>query len=453
MSNFPFGFGPPSSGDDPAKRGEGSGDDPTGGQNPFAALFGAAGGPDLGAMFSELGRLLSWEGGPVNWDLARDTARRTASEGADPTPSGAERTAVSEALRLAQLWLDPVTTFPAGGSGAVAWSRAEWVEATLPVWRQLCDPVASRVADAMGTALPAEMQAMAGPLIGVMRQVGGAMFGAQVGQAVGSLAREVVGSTDIGLPLVPSGEAALLPGNVAAFGEGLGVPLDQVRLYLALREAAHHRLFARVPWLRARLLDAVEEYAKGITVDTSRMEEAVGSMDFADPEALQRAIGGGLFELQTSPAQQATLARLETLLALVEGWVDEVVTAAAEPHLPAAAALRETVRRRRATGGPAEQAFATLVGLELRPRRLRDAAALWSALTAARGSEGRDAVWGHPDLLPTAEDLDDPAAYAGRSGHLDLSALESTPPAPPEPPDPTGESPGDTAEKDPPTGG
>jgi putative hydrolase len=445
VSNFPFGFGPPSSGDDPAKRGEGSGDDPTGGQNPgqdpgqnpFAALFGAAGGPDLGAMFSELGRLLSWEGGPVNWDLARDTARQTASEGADPTPSRADRTAVAEALRLAQLWLDPVTTFPAGGSGGTAWSRAEWVEATLPVWRQLCDPVASRVADAMGTAVPAEMQAMAGPLLGVMRQVGGAMFGAQLGQAVGSLAREVVGSTDIGLSLVAPGEAALVPVNVAAFGEGLGVPLDQVRLYLALREAAHHRLFARVPWLRARLLAVVEEYAKGITVDAARMEEAVGSMDFADPEALQRAIGGGLFEPQTSPAQQATLARLETLLALVEGWVDEVVTAAAEPHLPAAGALRETVRRRRATGGPAEQAFATLVGLELRPRRLRDAAALWTALTAARGTEGRDAVWGHPDLLPTADDLDDPAAYAGRSAPLDLSALENTPPAPPEPPDPT----------------
>ena len=79
--------------------------------------------------------------------------------------------------------------------------------------------------------------------------------------------------------------------------------------------------------------------------------------------------------------------------------------------MPAAAALAETVRRARATGGPAEATFATLVGLELRPRRMRDAANLWAALRDARGAEGRDAVWSHPDLIPTSADLDDPLGF------------------------------------------
>jgi putative hydrolase len=141
-----------------------------------------------------------------------------------------------------------------------------------------------------------------------------------------------------------------------------------------------------------------------------------------------------MFEPEDTPEQQAALARLETALALVEGWVDEVVDAAASPHLPAAAALRETVRRRRASGGPGEQTFASLVGLELRPRRLRDAAALWRAVLAERGQDGREAVWAHPDLLPGADDLDSPEAYArGGSAPLDLSGLEDTE-APPEPP-------------------
>jgi putative hydrolase len=97
---------------------------------------------------------------------------------------------------------------------------------------------------------------------------------------------------------------------------------------------------------------------------------------------------------------------------LVEGWVDEVVSQATEQRMPAAAALAETVRRVRATGGPAEATFATLVGLELRPRRMRDAANLWAALRDARGAEGRDAVWSHPDLIPTSADLDDPLGFA-----------------------------------------
>ena len=67
----------------------------------------------------------------------------------------------------------------------------------------------------------------------MMRQIGGSVFGIQVGQAIGALAGEVVGGTDVGLPLVAAGAVALLPANVAAFGEGLDVPADEVRLYLA----------------------------------------------------------------------------------------------------------------------------------------------------------------------------------------------------------------------------
>ena len=144
-------------------------------------------------------------------------------------------------------------------------------------------------AGAMGDVLPEEMQAMAGPLLGMMRSMGGAMFGSQIGQALGTLAGEVVGSTDVGLPLGPAGKAALLPANIAAFGEGLGVPQEEVRLYLALREAAHQRLFAHVPWLRAHLFGAVEGYARGIKVDTARLEEAVGQLD---PHAARAAPGG-----------------------------------------------------------------------------------------------------------------------------------------------------------------
>ena len=293
-------------------------------------------------------------------------------------------------------------------------------------------------------AVPAEMAAMAGPMLGMMRQLGGAMFGAQVGQGLGALAGEVVGSTDVGLPLGPSGRAVLMPAGVARFGEGLSVPDEEVRVYLALRECAHQRLFAHVPWLSSRLFGAVEDYARGITVDTSMLEEAMRTVDPSSPEALQEALSSGMFEPEDTPEQKAALARLETLLALVEGWVDSVVTAAATA-LPSAPALRETVRRARATGGPAEQTFATLVGLELRPRRLREAAALWGELLATRGIDGRDAIWEHAELLPTADDLDDPAGFAARDA-FDLSELEGAG-APPADPEDTGQDGDDDRER------
>ena len=128
-----------------------------------------------------------------------------------------------------------------------------------------------------------------------------------------------------------------------------------------------------------------------------------------------------MFEPTASPGQEQALQSLETLLALIEGWVDTVVGDAVGDRLPGGSALRETLRRRRATGGPAEQTFATLIGLQLRPRRLRAAAELWRDLGASRGIDGRDALWAHPDLLPGSSDLDDPAGFAARD--REFSAL------------------------------
>jgi putative hydrolase len=258
----------------------------------------------------------------------------------------------------------------------------------------------------------------------MMNQVGGMLFGAQVGQAIGALAGEVVSSTEVGLPLGPAGTAALVPANVAAFGAGLGVEADEVRIYLALREAASTRLFAHVPWLRAHVLSAVEEYARGIAVDPEAIGRVIRMVDptaLMNPERLQEALGEDVFSDAPAPEQQAALARLEVSLALVEGWVDHVTDTAATGHLPAAAKLREMVRRRRAEGGPAEQTFATLVGLSLRPRKLREAAALWQALRDERGTDGRDAVWAHPDLLPSADDLTDPTGFVSGTSASSLA--------------------------------
>jgi putative hydrolase len=215
-----------------------------------------------------------------------------------------------------------------------------------------------------------------------------------------------------------------VPQNVAEFAAGLDRPADEVRLFLALREAASQRLFAHVPWLRQQLQDAVHAYARGITIDREAIERGIteamsgmeGGLDPSNPESIQQLLGSGVLEPEETPEQQMALRRLETLLALVEGWVDTVVAAAATDRLPGLSALAETMRRRRATGGPAEQTFATLVGLQLRPRRLRDAATVWAAMGQRYGATDRDRLWSHPDLLPTSDDLDEPLDFVSRQG-------------------------------------
>jgi putative hydrolase len=380
--------------------------------------------------------------------MVSDEARKKLAAKGDPSVSEAQRRAVVEAIRLADVWLDPAVTFPASISAPLAWSRSEWFEATLPVWRTVIEPIAEHMQSVVGQTLPGagadldlnamtenlpeqfrgmfpegippEMAQMIGPMLGMVQQLGVVAFSMQLGEALAALAGDVVSASDIGIPLTSQPQGALLPRNVEAFGEGLGLPVDDVRLYLALRESAHQRLFAHVAWLRPRVIGAVEEYARGVRVDESRLAEAMGEVDMSNPDALQQLMGSGLLQPEDTPEQAAAIARLETLLALVEGWVDDVVDTAIAGRLPSSVQLRETIRRRRAAGGPAEKTFATLIGMELRPRLAREAATLFAVVRAGRGAPSRDALWAHPDLLPGPDDLGDPL------GFIEDSATEMT---------------------------
>jgi putative hydrolase len=435
MADVPFGF---SSGEDPEreKRGKNDPESGSGASDPLGAfgMSGDFGMGDLGQIFTQLGQMFSNAGtmtaggpasGPVNYELARRVASSSIGFVA-PIPAATNQ-AIADAVHLAETWLDGATALPAGTSKAVGWSPGDWVDNTLATWKQLCDPMAEQIATVWASSLPEEAKSMAGPLMSMMSQMGGMAFGSQLGQALGRLSREVLTSTDIGLPLGPKGVAALLPVAVESFAAGLERPRSEILTFLAAREAAHHRLFSHVPWLSSQLLGAVEAYARGMQIDMTGIEELARDFNpesLSDPAAIENLLGQGVFEPKATPAQKQALERLETLLALIDGWVQVVVTAALGDRIPGAAALSETLRRRRASGGPAEQTFATLVGLELRPRKLREAATLWERLTQAAGADARDAIWQHPDLLPGADDLDEPAGFIDRVIGGDTSGID-----------------------------
>lgn len=429
---------------------QGSNDDNRSGDEPvrpeeeallrFLAQFGITPGPDGRLDIEELmGRMQSMmtaftsqlaSFGPadaesgVNWRFTKDVARKVAAAaGADPTPSAAQHQAVRAAAELADLWLNEEISFPPISPPPAAWSRAEWVENTFSTWQRLIRPVVTQLSATMTGLLDGQASAdqAASVLQPMVRTAASGMFAAQVGQSLGRLAVEAFSAGDIGLPLTERPVVALLPTNTAAFGEGLDIPAADLLLFLALRETARQRLFGAVGWLGPQLLALVEHYARGISIDPNALEQAIesqlsGSMTPEEIEQAGQSVAGSLFVPQVSEEQRAVLGRLETLLALVEGWVDEVVDQATRNRMPAAGQLTEMLRRRRAAGGPAEAALKGLVGLELRPRRTRDAATLWAATRARRGAAARDQSWDHPDLIPSAAELDDPLGFAD-NGH------------------------------------
>lgn len=394
--------------------------------NLLAKAAGLGGDPAmLNSLFSTLRGAMNNPSDEIDWSVARRTALDAASGEGAVNAAPADR-----AFPVASLWLDEATELGALPDAPRALSRIEWVQRSIDTWISLAEPVAESVSqalmDAMNSQMPEEMAAALQQATPMLRSVGGALFAVQLGSIVGQLSGEVVSAGDVGIPLFSGAGyegGALIPSSVASFAEGLDQDLEAVTLYLAVRELAHARLFRHTKWLRHHLLTAITDYARGIHIDTDRIEEVSRELDPANPQELQQLLSSGALIPPRTPAQEAAHARLETMIALVEGWVD-VVTEEATKRLPGANGIAEMVRRRRAAGGPAERAFAALAGLELRPRKLREAAAMWR-IVGERGNQSlRDGLWAHPDLLPTGEEIDGPDLLLTRLGLLRSEAGE-----------------------------
>ena len=368
----------------------------------------------LGMLSQAMGRQNAVDG--VDWSVALQHAKTTArKENHGVTES--QRDAWRNAVSIATLWLDQATEVSGLTTEPKLLTRDLWVDDAMPLFKAISEPVANRMAVALSEHLssntPEELAGLMKEAGRLLRSAGGAMFAMQLGTAIGKLSSTVLSGADIGLPIFTEQRAAFVPQNIDEFISGLDVEAQQAQIYLAVRELAHARLFKHSKWLRDHVVAQISSYAADISIDDNKIEEAASAMDLTNPSQMQNLLESGALLGDRTAEQERALEAIETMLALIEGWVD-AVTQEATKLLPKAAAISEAVRRRRATGGPAELTFGTLVGLELKPRKLREATSMWLELGMAMGNAKRDELWDHPDMLPTTTDIENPSLLITR---------------------------------------
>jgi len=352
----------------------------------------------------------------LNWSLVETQAKQIAGANSRPVPESVGK-AIDAAMATGSLWLDEVTEVASITSEPKLLSRELWVADSLGLFKDLATPVANRMSEALTENfkenLPEEFSGFMSQASGLMKSAGSVMFAMQMGQALGRMAEEVLSAGDIGLPIFKEPRPAFVAQNLAQLVDSLEEDSDQVYFYFVIRELAHARLFKQSKWLRDYTVNLITAYAREISIDNNRIVEMSENFDPADIGNIQKAFESGSLIAPRTPSQTIALERIETVLALIEGWVD-CVTQAATTRLPRSAAIAEVVRRKRSAGGPAEKTFLTLIGLELRPRKLREASAMWNEITDKVGIQKRDAIWSHPDLLPTDADIQDPTALIAK---------------------------------------
>ncbi len=371
---------------------------------------------------------------PLPKNIVRDTAKKfTTAQGSSPI--GANDVAeIEQAFSIAELWLDEATFFPRSpNTGNVALARTDWIDTTLAGWQSSVEPLAIGFSAAIGELLnqasfgegegpenptdeQPQMQIPVGMISALLNSFIGSLIATQLGQAIGGLAGTVTGAHDVGLPLLDSAYPTLVPQNIKEWATDLEIPMDEVRIFHALREAAVARLFSHNPWLVSYIRTAITDYGKGINIDMDAIQEQAqrafesgNGFDPSNPESFTIALNDGIFTPQESPAQKMALTKLETVLALIDGWSEEVVTLSAGDRLPNIAALQETLRRRRATSAPAQQLFSSMLGLQVSPRLAREATVFWKQVREIKDIESRDRIWS--GILPTAEDLLTPESF------------------------------------------
>jgi len=367
----------------------------------------------------------------------REIAKKIITAKGDLPVGTADQQRLNQSLEIANTWLDTEILFPSTTAPTQsAWAKREWLDESVAGWQQLIEPLAVGMADALANVIssstsslpieftgdtnqtPQQQEAMKAMLARLLRGFMGTLIATQLGQGIGLLANSITGANDVAIPLLKADSGShLIPQNVNEWADGLGIDLEQVTIYLSLREAAAARLFANTTWLNTYLKDAIISYGKGITIDvdsiTRQAEEAMssGEIDINNPQSINLALNAGLFTPQQTPAQELALTKLEMALALIEGWIDHVISEVAGNRIPAFSALIENSRRRRATNSPMQQLFANLLGVEVSPRKMREASAFWSEVKNIKGSDGRDKCWDDPAFLPMPDDLVDVKAF------------------------------------------
>jgi putative hydrolase len=401
--------------------------------NPFTSLFSQVGKTNSGADGKE--EVLSIT-------TARDTATKFVKvQGLKPLGTK-DVSVVENAFEISELWLNEATAFPASTHAPMAVSRMDWVLETMPGWHKTIEPLAAGLSSAISDLMDQAMNAQAADpeqgqppiemITAMLRSFIGTMIATQLGQSIGTLATSVTGAHDVGLPLLDPARAIVIPENIENWAVDLEIAKSEVFIFHALREGAVARLFAHNPWLVSYIQSAVVEYGKGIHIDIDAIQrQAQEAFEGAqanmpegagEGEAISFALDNGIFTPEESSAQKSALLKLETVLALIDGWSDEVVSLAAGDRIPSIEQLRESHRRRRASSSPAQQLFSSMLGLQVSPKLTREASAFWKKIREVKSVGERDQIWS--GLLPTADDLLDPEKFlTSTSIPDDLSGL------------------------------
>jgi putative hydrolase len=402
----------------------------------------------MGGLLGDLLKVIgsgSAGGGSDSWfEAARTLAFGVATDGGvDDNPDPLVRIAFEELARVAELHVADVTGITAGpiqggpGTGQGGGARAgvsfdavgpgQWsfkvLEAYRPVLKSMVE-AQQQGAAAVPTMDLSELgdEATSG-LGGLLSQfavtLGPVFLGMQFGSAAGHLAQRAFGQYALPLPWPESTTLLLVPSNVERFATDWSLPLQEVQLWVCVRELTMHAVLSR-PGVRSSLMtllaDASAHAASAQRSIVERLGEGMG-----DPASLEDALSDpeALLSDLITPEQRNLSSALTAQTTALGAYVDHVTARVAESLTSSPAALGEAWYRYRTQEGKGEQAFAGLFGLDVGRDEVDRGRAFVQGVIERKGDDALSRLWTDELNLPTPAEVDAPGLWLARIGLLD----------------------------------
>jgi len=367
----------------------------------------------------DLARLLTAQG-PLNWEVARQLAAWTATEGqteANPDPIARMRT--EELLRVADMYAGEATGLPTSRRGWLALrcvTRAEWASTTLSAWKDILTRLASSLSPAGEAPAPTGEASPMDQLLGNLPQViGPLVLGAQAGTMVGHLANRAMGQYDLPMPAPISDELMAIPAAVDGFAAEWGLAPDDARMYVCLRDVVYHAVLSR-PHVAAFLQEHLFAYAGAFHVPMDAIEQRLSGLDPTDPMSFQQSLGDPeafLGDIQ-SDQQRRLLVPSRAFLTVLSGYADYFIDKVGQRLVGTYSLVSEAFRRRRLEEGPGQRVMGRLLGIEVDQAMVEKGHAFVTGVVERAGEEGLARLWTAAPNLPTPAEVDAPGLWLAR---------------------------------------
>ncbi len=340
----------------------------------------------------------------VDWTLAERIGLRFMPKGPTTTPSEAHGI-VAELRELAQLARDPVSTLTGleadpAHAPAVIVDRAEWIQSNIAGLGVALDPfIAAR----------ADKRANAG-----VEAFGSRLVAAQLGGAMAWLSGKVLGQYEAFAAVGESGRLLLVAPNIVQVERELELVPRDFRYWVCLHEETHRAQFGGVPWLADHFLAEVQAFVTVSDIPASEFLTRLGAVAQSVVGAARGRSGSSLMEAVQTPAQREVFDRLTGLMSLLEGHADFVMDEVGPDHVPTVAVIRERFAARRSQAGTVDGFVRRVLGMETKMRQYTSGADFVRKVIASAGDQGFAQVWQSASNLPSATEIEDPAAWVRR---------------------------------------